>query len=100
MASRFTRDDVLRLASLARLELTDDDIALFCEQLTQILEYADVVQQIDTSSAPSGSRAVTHFVGAEWRADAPVPGLDRDRLLAGAPDANQAAGLFRVPKVL
>ena len=98
MADTLTRADVERIATLARLELTPDEVTLFAGQLTAILAYADQVQQVDTSgievapAAASGDRAT--------RDDVPVPSLGRDLVLAQAPAADRAAGLFKVPRVL
>src|SRR6186997_3033947 len=52
MAETLTRADVERIAALARLELTPDEVTLFAGQLTAILAYADQVQQVDTSGVP------------------------------------------------
>lgn len=95
-----TRDDfdVTRIAALARIELTPEEIELFSRQLTDILAYADAVQQIDTTGVPPTSHA-----GAGepiWRDDVVQPSLDRERVLAEAPGASPRAGLFKVPKVL
>jgi aspartyl-tRNA(Asn)/glutamyl-tRNA(Gln) amidotransferase subunit C len=90
--------DVARVAALARLELTPDEATLFTRQLTDILTYADAVQQIDTSGVPPTSHAGSG--DSVWREDVVVPSLDRDRVLAGAPGASPRAGLFKVPKVL
>lgn len=90
--------DVARVAALARLELTPEETTLFTRQLTDILAYAEAVQQIDTTGVPPTS----HAVGGTpvWRDDVVQPSLDRDRALAGAPGASPRAGLFKVPKVL
>ena len=98
MPSRLTRIDVLRIASLARLELTDQEVDLFASQLAHILEYAEDVQQVDTS----GIEATSHPLepAARWRDDTPAPSLSRDDALANAPAADRSAGLFKVPKVL
>ena len=98
MSSPITRDEVLRIARLAHLELSEDEINLFTNQLAEILAYAGAVQGIDTTDVPPTSHA---FVSApRWRDDAPIPSLDRTEVLRNAPDARREAGLFRVPKVL
>ena len=93
-----TRDDVLRVAALAHLELADEEVALFGGQLARILEYAEIVQQVDTSAiAPAPEATVDDL---RWREDVPAPSLPQPAALAAAPDAARDAGLFRVPKVL
>jgi aspartyl-tRNA(Asn)/glutamyl-tRNA(Gln) amidotransferase subunit C len=98
MPQRLTRSDVERIATLARLELTDDQKDLFVRQLTEVLEYAEQIQTIDTTGVPPTS----HVLSLETveRADEPVPGLSNQDALANAPDAASGAGLFRVPRVI
>jgi aspartyl-tRNA(Asn)/glutamyl-tRNA(Gln) amidotransferase subunit C len=99
MAKTLTRADVQRIATLARLELTPEEIALFADQLTAILAYADQVQQVDTSdpalraTAPPGALQAT-------REDEAAPCVPRDVVLEQAPDADLSAGVFKVPRVL
>ncbi|MCC7008581.1 MAG: Asp-tRNA(Asn)/Glu-tRNA(Gln) amidotransferase subunit GatC [Acidobacteria bacterium] len=98
MAQRLDDADVRRIAALAHLELSADEVELFSKQLTDILAYVAELQSVDTSGIPPTS----HPQAAEpaWRDDAPRPSIDRDAVLAGAPDASPRAGLFKVPKVL
>ena len=98
MAEILTRADVERIAALARLELTAEEVALFAEQLTAILGYADQVQQVDTSGVTAAS--VTTPEVTVFRDDLHVPSLDRDVALSQAPAADRGAGLFKVPRVL
>jgi aspartyl-tRNA(Asn)/glutamyl-tRNA(Gln) amidotransferase subunit C len=98
MASKLTRDEVLRVAELARLELDDAEVDLFTRQLDEILGYAEQVQEVDTAGVSPTSHALS-LEGA-WRADEPAPSLSREDAFANAPSADRAAGLFKVPKVL
>ena len=98
MADTLTREDVERIATLARLELTPDEVTLFAGQLTAILAYADQVQQVDTSGIEVAPAAAAGDMAA--RDDVPVASLDRDLVLSQAPAADRAAGLFKVPRVL
>ena len=97
MADILTRADVERIAALARLQIAEDDVDRFAQQLTAILAYADQVQRVDTSGVAPLSSSPADTV---WRDDRLVPPLDRDRLLEQAPAADQAAGLFKVPRVI
>jgi aspartyl-tRNA(Asn)/glutamyl-tRNA(Gln) amidotransferase subunit C len=98
MPSDFTREDVERIARLARLELTEAEIALITPQLSSFLAYAEQVQQVDTSGVPPTSHPFG-TLGA-WRDDTPQPSLPRSEALSQAPDADERAGLFKVPRVL
>ena len=98
MPSKLTRDDVLRIAELARLKLSDAEVERFGQQINDILGYAEQVQDVDTT----GVAPTSHVLGfaPTWRDDAPEPSLARADALGNAPDADRQAGLFKVPKVL
>jgi aspartyl-tRNA(Asn)/glutamyl-tRNA(Gln) amidotransferase subunit C len=98
MAPKLSREDVLRVADLARLELTEDEITRFTRQLADVLAYAEDVQRADTSGTPPTSHPLASETA--WREDEPVPSLDRGESLERAPQADRTAGLFKVPKVL
>ena len=96
----FTTDEVRRLAHLARLELSSAELELFTRQLQDILAFAQQINAVDTSSG-----SVIPFIAADarpgsLREDTVHPCLDRDEVLALAPEADRAAGLFKVPRVL
>jgi aspartyl-tRNA(Asn)/glutamyl-tRNA(Gln) amidotransferase subunit C len=95
---RLTRADVERIATLARLELTDSEKDLFLRQLTEVLEYADEIQAVDTTGVPPTSQGLSSR--QTDRDDAPAPSLPNAEALANAPDASPQTGLFRVPRVL
>ena len=92
---RVTIATVEHVARLARLILTDDEKALFARQLDEILAWAESLQALDVAEVPPMSHA---RASETWRDDQPGPTIERDRALAGAPDAAQ--GLFRVPRVI
>jgi aspartyl-tRNA(Asn)/glutamyl-tRNA(Gln) amidotransferase subunit C len=95
----FSADEVLRLARLARLELSSEEIDLFTRQLREILAFAQQVNAVDTSSiadAPPASRAAP---ADTLRDDAVVPSLERNAVLSMAPEADTETGLFKVPRV-
>ena len=98
MSQSLTRADVERIAALAILELTDQEIDVFTLQLGQILSYAQQVQQLDTTGVPPTS----HVLAAQPldRVDEARPSLDRTAALAAGPDAAPGPGLFRVPRVI
>lgn len=88
--------DIARVAQLARIALTDEDLAAYSEQLEQILEHAARVQALPTDGVEPTSHPLT-MVNA-FRPDETSACLDRDEVLTQAPDA--ADGYFRVPKIL
>jgi aspartyl-tRNA(Asn)/glutamyl-tRNA(Gln) amidotransferase subunit C len=97
MATSLTRSEVTRIAELARLELTPDELDLFTRQLGDILEYVEQIRGLDTSGVAPTSHVLNRPVE---RADAGVASLPRGEVLANAPDAAPEAGLFKVPRVL
>jgi aspartyl-tRNA(Asn)/glutamyl-tRNA(Gln) amidotransferase subunit C len=98
MPERLTRADVDRIAALARLELTAAEKDLFVQQLSHVLEYAEQIQNIDTTGVPPTSHVLPRMPAD--RADEPRAGLSNAEALANAPDPSPHTGLFRVPKVL
>jgi aspartyl-tRNA(Asn)/glutamyl-tRNA(Gln) amidotransferase subunit C len=97
-AMSFTREDVERVAALARLALTDEEKDLFARQLDEILHYADEVRRVDTSGVPPTAQPPGD--APPLREDEPRPSLARDEVLAAAPEPAREAGLFKVPRVI
>ena len=98
MPAGFSRDQIAAIAALAHLELDASEIELFARQLGEILAYAEIVQQIDTTGVPPTASLVSRH--APDRGDDIQPSLGRDEALSGAPDAAVDAGFFRVPRVI
>jgi aspartyl-tRNA(Asn)/glutamyl-tRNA(Gln) amidotransferase subunit C len=98
MSTPLSLADVERIASLAHLELTDDEKRLFTRQLAEILAYAEQVQAIDTTGVP----ATAHVLASPRaeRDDVIKPSLPVADALANAPDAEPDAGFFKVPRVI
>jgi aspartyl-tRNA(Asn)/glutamyl-tRNA(Gln) amidotransferase subunit C len=97
MSSALSREDVLRIAELARLELTADEVELFTRQLADILEYVEQIQALDTTGVPPTSHVMHRPLE---RPDEPRESLPRDAALANAPEAATESGLFKVPRVM
>ncbi len=98
MPPAFSRSDVDKIAALAHLRLSEEEIDLFTRQLADILEYANQVQRIDTTGVPPTASVVTRHEAD--RPDEVRPSLAREDALANAPDASLDAGLFKVPRVI
>jgi len=91
-----SKEQVEHVAKLARLEVSEDEKAMFARQLSAILTYMDQLKEVDTEGVePTATVLPTENV---FREDAVRPSLTQDRALANAPD--QADGFFRVPKIL
>ena len=91
-----TPTDVAALARLARIELTQDELAVLAPQLDVILESVTRVSEVAAADIPPTSHALP--LTNVFREDVVVPSLPRDEILAGAPAAEQHR--FRVPRIL
>lgn len=88
--------DVEHVARLARLALTDGEKARMREQLGRILDYIDKLKQIDVDGVEPTSHAVPML--NVMRDDEVEPCLDREQMMANAPD--RVGELFRVPRII
>jgi aspartyl-tRNA(Asn)/glutamyl-tRNA(Gln) amidotransferase subunit C len=91
-----TAIEVEHMAELARLSLTDEEKALYSDQLSAILDYAAVLQQVDTSAIPPTATVLP--LRNVMRPDEIEAAMDREDVLANAPDADE--GCFRVRAIL
>lgn len=91
-----TDDEVRKLAFLARLELSDDEVAMVRPQLDRILEFVESLSALDTENVEPMTTALD--VDNRWRADEMVPGLTNEQALANAPAHDEEC--FLVPAVL
>jgi aspartyl-tRNA(Asn)/glutamyl-tRNA(Gln) amidotransferase subunit C len=88
--------EVEHVAELARLSLTAEEKALFREQLSAILDYAAVLQDVDTSAIPPTATVLP--LQNVMRDDVARPSLPQADVLANAPDARD--GFFAVRQIL
>ena len=88
-----TREEVLHVARLARLELTDEEVARFQEQLAAILEAVSKVSELDLTGVPPTAHPLE--IANAWREDEPRPCLSLDEAFANAPDRD--GDFFRSP---
>ena len=93
---KLSKQEVEHIAELARLELTEEEVERFRSQLSDILEYADRLQALDTSSVQPMT-SVLNSAGA-LRADEVKPTLQPGELRQNAPQFEE--NQFRVPPVL
>jgi aspartyl-tRNA(Asn)/glutamyl-tRNA(Gln) amidotransferase subunit C len=88
-----TRDEVLHVTRLARLELTEDEVARFTEQLSAILEAVAKVSELDLANVEPTAHPLD--VVNVWAEDEPRPCISAEDALANAPE--REAGFFKVP---
>jgi aspartyl-tRNA(Asn)/glutamyl-tRNA(Gln) amidotransferase subunit C len=88
-----SRDEVLHVARLARLQLSDDEVAKFQKQLSDILEAISKVSELDLADVPPTAHPLE--IENAWAEDVPRPCLPLDDVFANAPDRDDDH--FRTP---
>ena len=96
MTQLLSRDLVVHIASLARIELDDEEIAHFTEHLGKILDHVTQLEALDLESVPPMSHP--YPLSNVLRDAVAGPTVAREEILTQAPDSSD--GQFRVPPVL
>ena len=96
LTASFSRDDVVYVAQLARLDLERGEVDLYAAQLASILDHVAAVTSLDTTDVPATAHPLE--LANVLRPDTPGPTLDRAEVLAQAPLVE--GGRFRVPPIL
>ena len=91
-----TRDEVKYIAGLARLTLTEDEITLYAQQLSDILGYIEQLNELDVDNVEPMSH-VLDIINV-MREDKHLPSLSREEVMANAPDHDGEH--FKVPRVV
>ena len=94
--SHISADDVRKVAKLARLNLPEDKITTYTEQLESILGYVSQLEQVDTTGVPETTRAV-EVTNVTRQDDVNLTPI-REEILNQAPQ--REGDFFRVPKIL
>mgnify|MGYP001271948987 FL=1 len=92
-----TKEEIKKISSLAKINISNDQLDNYSEQVSKILEYMTQLEEVDTSEVEEYS---DQFLNDEqsFREDEIVPSLDRDLVLNLAPDSDGV--YFKVPKVI
>ena len=93
---KLSREEVLHIARLARLGLTEAEVDRLSEQLSNILENFEILQQVDTSDVPPTAQSIA--LQNVMRSDEVAPSLPASEILANAP--RREGQFFRVRAVL
>lgn len=96
MPASLTRDEVARVAQLARLKLSDAELDRFTSQLGQVLEYVDLLGEVETENVEPMAHAAD--VSNVFRDDVVEDALPRDEAMANAPKSD--GEYFLVPRPL
>jgi aspartyl-tRNA(Asn)/glutamyl-tRNA(Gln) amidotransferase subunit C len=104
MADGVSMDEVLRVAELANLDLTAEEVPRMQRDLNAILGYIAQLNELDTAGVPAMAQvgeilgATPELTGASLRVDAVRPSLERKAVMAAAPESD--GRFFKVPKVI
>lgn len=95
-----TKDEIRKIAQLAHLEITDEEVERYTPQMASIVAYVEQLNELDTQliEPAIGGLTVEGEITEASRNDEVRPSLGQEAALKEAPDA--LAGHFRVPKVL
>ena len=93
---KITKDEVLYVADLARLDLDDEMIEKFAGQIGTILDYVDKLNEVDTEGVKPTSHAIS--LTNAFREDEQIDHLEREEALANAPQKED--GSFVVPRII
>ena len=96
MSAKLTRDDVSKVATLARLKLTRSEQATLTTQLSEVFGYVDILNEVDTKNVEPMAHAVE--LSNIFREDLVRDSLPRDDALANAPKSDGRS--FLVPQIL
>ena len=93
---KVSREEVLHIARLARVALTEDEITRLSEQLSNLLENFEILQQVNTEDVPPTAQSLA--LESIMRADEAAPSFPPEDILANAPRRDEDC--FRVKPVL
>lgn len=96
MKQKIDAEQVRKVAKLARLDLTDREIAEFTGQLSAIIDYVEKMNQLDTENVPPLAHCLP--ITNCFRDDCVKDSLGTEKTLANAPDKDEQ--FFKVPKIL
>jgi aspartyl-tRNA(Asn)/glutamyl-tRNA(Gln) amidotransferase subunit C len=93
---KLSREQVLHIAELAKLGITEEETECFAEQLSEILDYAEMLNRLDTDAIPPTAQAIVQR--NVTRPDQVRPSLTPSEVLANAP--HRQGDYFRVKPIL
>ena len=92
-----TKEEIKKISSLAKINISDNELDNYSEQVSKILEYMSQLNEVDTSEVEEFSNKLFNNKQS-LRDDEVTPSLDRDTILNLSPDSDGV--YFKVPKVI
>jgi len=93
---KITKEEVLHVAHLARLDIDDRNVDALAGQIGKILDYVEMLSRVNTEGVKPTTHAI--FLTNAFREDSEAVHMDREKALANAPDKQD--GNFVVPRVI
>ncbi|MFL2100263.1 Asp-tRNA(Asn)/Glu-tRNA(Gln) amidotransferase subunit GatC [Desemzia sp. FAM 23989] len=91
-----TEEDIRHVAKLAKLEIPDDEIAKFTDQMDKIIEMVEQLSELDTEHVPTMTHGMRTY--SVMREDKAAPGTDREKLFKNV--KSEKDGLIKVPAMI
>ena len=91
-----SKEEIIHIAKLASLNLSEAEIERYAKDMTEILDFANMINSVDTDQIKETIAANENY--NVFRKDEVIPSTDRDVLLQNAPSKDE--GMFRIPKVI
>ena len=91
-----SKEEVIHIAKLASLNLSEEEIERYANDMTEILDFANMINSVNTDEIKETIAANENY--NVFRKDEVIPSTDRDVLLQNAPSKDE--GMFRIPKVI
>ena len=91
-----SKEEVLKIAKLADLNIKEDEIENYAKNLQDILEFAEIIQNVDTDNVKES--VGTLEISNVFRKDEVVDFDDKESLLQNAPEKEN--NMFKIPKVI
>lgn len=91
-----SKEEIIHIAKLASLNLSETEIERYAKDMTEILDFANMINSVDTNQIKETIAANENY--NVFRKDEVIPSVDRDVLLQNAPSKDE--GMFRIPKVI
>ena len=95
-SKKISEEEVEHIAALARIDLIEEEKKLFTEQFNTILEYFEILQELDTEAVRPPSPVIN--LAKAFREDTVKPSLTKEEALKNAP--NTERGFFKAPKII
>jgi len=96
MAGKIDKQQVQKVAKLARLQLSEQEKEQFTAQLSKIIKYIEKMNELDTESVSPLAHCLDVY--NNFRPDEPAASLGTDKTLANAPQRDE--DFFKVPKII